>query len=477
MKNFKIRSISEHKKEKNKGFSIIRFIFLFVLVSAIFFVVFSVYVLAQVKNVIDSRHINVNTSIIETKEESDMTADDCGMLGCVKEMIFNPSCSVRESQGKTNIMLLGAGGMGHIQGGEDLTDTIIVASINHSDHSVAMVSIPRDLWVRPPGYKAMKINTLFRVSHQYYDEGFTVPKATIEDLLGIPIHYYAYIDFKGFEQMIDAIGGITVDVEKSFRDSQYPDGHFGYMTIAFEEGKQKMNGEEALQYSRSRHGNNYEGSDFARAKRQHKVIQAIKDKVLSFGTLFKIDDISEVIKDNYSSNIKACELYRFLLLAKDITKEKIHSLVLDDGPSGVLYTPTSQIREASYGGQYVLIPDGNNYNIIKRYVEKFMKNPDKFNRGVSVSILNGTGIAGLANQVGALLTSEGFNVKRRENTYGRRAYDETILFAREPGEIYQNLLFLEQLTGGKPVGKNPEPVNYGTDVVLILGKDYKIQEE
>jgi LCP family protein required for cell wall assembly len=342
---------------------------------------------------------------------------------------------------------------------------------------LSMISVPRDLWVRPPGYRPAKINTLYRTSTKYHDNGFIIPKVTIEDIFGLPIHYYAFIDFKAFTEVIDALGGVDVTVDNKFTDSRYPDGNFGYITISFDEGFQSMDGELALEFARSRHGNNGESSDFARSRRQQKIILGIKDKLLSFGTLFKINDIVDAIKNNYQSNIKPCEIYSFLLLGNNISKEKTHSLVLDDGPGGLLYTPMEEVRDASYGGQYILLPDGNNYKIIRKYVERFLNNPKIFSKGPSVAVLNGTNRIGLANKVGALLTSEGFNVTKRDNTYNRENYKNTVIYSKTPGDFYQSILSLQGLTNGDPTSVNTEPLEYGADIVLILGSDYKDPEE
>jgi len=450
-----------------KNHSFLRYFLIFFLIALTFFASMSFYVLAQVKTIVDSR---VGDSSIDGSENP----AECGMLGCLQDIVFNKSCPIKVSEDRTNILLLGAGGTSQIQGGSILTDTIIVLSISRSSGNVSMISIPRDLWVRPPGFNEAKINTLYGTSLKYYDNGFTIPKATIEDLIGLPIHYYTFIDFVAFEKVIDALGGVDVVVEKAFQDNTYPDGNFGYLTINFEAGATKMNGETALQYVRSRHGTNGESSDFARSRRQHKIITAIKDKILSFGTLFKIDSISEAIKNNYTSNIKPCEIYGLLMIAKDVNKENIRSLVLDDGPSGLLYVPTIQLREAAYSGAYILLPDGNNYNIIKKYVSKFLKNPDMLSKGPSVDILNGSGKEGLANKVGALLMSNGYRVLSRENTYGRRAYPECLIFAEKPGEYYETILDLQNLIGAKVVGENPEPIKTGADLVIIIGSNFDI---
>jgi len=466
--NFKVRSI-RNKKDNNYHIPFLKVFLIAILVSFCIFTAFSFYVLAQVKNIVDTRYIQDDNTISDT--------EDCGILGCVQDMVFNKSCSIKESKGRTNFMILGAGGKEHIQGGSVLTDTIIIASLDHNTMDLSMISVPRDLWVHPPGYKPAKINTLYRTSTQYHDNGFIIPKVTIEDIFGIPIHYYAFIDFKAFTEVIDALGGVDVVIDNKFVDYKYPDGNFGYMTIGFDEGPQSMDGETSLQFARSRHGNNGESSDFARSRRQHKIILGIKDKLLSFGTLFKIDGIVDAIKDNYQSNIKPCEIYSFLLLASEISKEKTHSLVLDDGPGGLLYTPMEEVRDMSYSGQYILLPDGNNYKIIRKYVERFLNNPKVFSKGPSIAVLNGTNTIGLANKVGALLASEGFNVTKRDNTYNRMNYKKTVIYTKTPGDFYQSILLLQGLTNGNPTSVNTEPLEYGADIVLILGSDYKDLDE
>ena len=430
-----------------------------------------VYVMAQIKNVIETQY----QPQIDQMEGS--LPQDCGIFGCVGKLIMEQGCALKSYNDVTNILLLGMGGQGHVQGGSDLTDTLIVVSLNHTDSTVSMMSLPRDLWVKPDNIQPNKINALYGISQRVYENkrlGYVVPKETIEGLFDIPIHYYAVIDFQGFVDVIDALGGVDVNVEKAFTDYQYPNGKYGYTTISFEEGLQHMDGEKALQYVRSRHSKE-EGGDFSRSRRQQNVIAALKDKVLSPGTIFKITSIAQAMLNNYDSNIMSCELIRFLSIAKNFDIKNIRSLVLDDGPSGVLYTPTNEVREEYYGGQYVLLPDGNDYSIIGQYVHTFLNKQQEKLQG-KVAILNGTGVEGLANKVGALLLAEGIEVVERGNTTNRVRFQETMMYdVSQSGTYIDTIEHIQEMIGGKLTPTNPESSTHNADILLILGADYKQQ--
>jgi LCP family protein required for cell wall assembly len=146
------------------------------------------------------------------------------------------------------------------------TDTIILATYNYETSDITMVSIPRDFYVRiyPDKTTFGKINSVYAYNEQKKkDSGMDRLKDVIKEMTGIEIQYYGIIDFNGFVELIDAVGGIYVNVENSFTDYQYPKG-LGYQTVSFKEGPQTMDGETALKFSRSRHSaHNNEGTDFA----------------------------------------------------------------------------------------------------------------------------------------------------------------------------------------------------------------------
>lgn len=258
-----------------------------------------------------------------------------------------------EREDRINTLLLGIGGPGH--DGPYLTDTIMVMSFKPSTNEVAMLSIPRDLVVNIPGYDYRKINNVlsFGRDQKYPGGGEVLVAKVVSDFLDVPIHYYARIDFNGFEDAIDALGGVHVTVARAFSDFEYPDNNYGYQTVRFKAGPQTMNGDLALKFARSRHGNNNEGSDFARAARQQKVLVATKDKALGLGTLAnpkKIADLLGVIGEHHQTNMEVWEMVRLAKLASGVKNDAIVTKVLDNGVNGLLKQGTG------LGGAYILQP-------------------------------------------------------------------------------------------------------------------------
>src|SRR3990167_9409715 len=231
---------------------------------------------------------------------------------------------LESDNGRVNVLLLGIGGKGHE--GPDLTDTIILASVDKGAKDVVLIAIPRDLWV--PNLSA-KINSAYAHGQEKQNgKGLDLAKETVSTLLGIPVHYAFRIDFNGFIEAVDLVGGLDVEVENSFVDPKYPisgkeddlcgltietqekDGVFEqvvkdatgsaiplsaindendpftcrYEELSFTKGLRHMDGAVALKFVRSRHGTGGEGSDFARSARQQKVILAFRQKVLSTET-------------------------------------------------------------------------------------------------------------------------------------------------------------------------------------------------
>ncbi|MFH0927967.1 MAG: LCP family protein, partial [bacterium] len=180
-----------------------------------------------------------------------------------------------DNTGRTNILLLGVGGYGHE--GPQLSDTILLVSLDREDKKVGIISIPRDLSVEIPGYGERKINSANAYGEEKgQGEGPKLAAQVAESVFGMPVHYYVRVDFNAFQSIIDQIGGVDINVDRAFTDSQYPTNDYGVETISFNAGWQHMDGQTALKYSRSRHGTGGEGSDFARSARQQKILNAVK---------------------------------------------------------------------------------------------------------------------------------------------------------------------------------------------------------
>lgn len=294
-----------------------------------------------------------------------------------KNFVFTPESSSEKFMGRTNILILGKGGADHEA--PDLTDTIIFSSISHERGDIVLLSLPRDIWV--PEIRA-KLNSAYYWGNQKEEGGGTIlSKALVEKIVGVPIHYSVVVDFSGFKDLIDTLGGVEVDVENSFVDERFPisgredddcDGDFEfkcrYETVSFEEGLQEMDGETALKFVRSRNSKGDEGTDLARAKRQQKIISAIKDKVLSWATLKspkKLASVVEVVRKNVETDILdsvGAVLARRVLQ----TRNQMESVVV---PEEFLVNPRTSSR---YDNLYVFIPASDTWEELNQWVEKLL---------------------------------------------------------------------------------------------------------
>lgn len=307
------------------------------------------------------------------------------------------SQELKKDGGKTNVLLMGIdkrsdesytyrGVDGVISKNSFRSDTIIVASYNYESEKVAMLSIPRDLWVDVPAFgdvqrQSMKINGVYSLGdvYNYPGGGQALLTKVVSDLLGVPIHYSARVDFEGVVQAIDSVGGIDVEVENAFVDYMYPiEGMENawpissrYKMIQFESGLQHMDGETALEYARSRHAAGVEGTDFARAIRQQKVITGFKEKAFSTETMKSpqaLVDLYQSLGDSFSTSAEINELLTAYDLAKTIDAGNIASYNLDDRddhPGGLLYAPP-----VSQYGAYVLVPEDETYAEIRLFVQQ-----------------------------------------------------------------------------------------------------------
>jgi anionic cell wall polymer biosynthesis LytR-Cps2A-Psr (LCP) family protein len=272
-----------------------------------------------------------------------------------------------------NFLILGIAGENHQ--GKDLTDTIMFASLNPYQKQLALVSLPRDIWLEK--WRA-KLNSI------YHYKGLPETKKTVEEILGQKTDYGIIIDFEVFQKIIDTLGGITVDIERSFDDYKYPipgkendlcNGdplyRCRYEHLHFEAGRQFMDGQTALKFVRSRNAQGEEGTDFARTARQQKVILAIKDKILS--------------KEFLLSPKKAIQLFKLITLniQTDIPKEKywqllkvglkIRNIKTITVNSNYLTNPPISKK---YDNQWVLVPKSGNWSEIQEYVKKFLISND-----------------------------------------------------------------------------------------------------
>ncbi|KKQ67498.1 MAG: hypothetical protein US86_C0001G0425 [Candidatus Daviesbacteria bacterium GW2011_GWA2_38_24] len=324
--------------------------------------------------------------------------------------VFSSGPNINSTDGRVNILLLGNAGGKH--DGAELTDSIIIASIDLKTKNAVLFSIPRDVWLESINHK---INAAYEIGIRS-GEGLNFVKDKIDDLLGIPIHYAVRIDFTGFAKAVDLIGGIEVDVPKTFDDYNYPiEGKENdlcgltekemdindetakllnltlgkhkvlvdredriatnssffwcrYERIHFNKGSTNLDGITALKFVRSRMGTNGEGSDFARSRRQQLVIEAFREKALSIPTLANPGKVTELISTfnkSVETDIPLDKFLDFYNLAKSINKTE--SVVLGDLGDGksLFYNPPP----SEYGGGWVLVPQGKDFSKIAELVK------------------------------------------------------------------------------------------------------------
>lgn len=200
-----------------------------------------------------------------------------------------------------NILILGVDTR-EVEGDQN-ADVIMIARVDFTTKEVRVVSIPRDLQVEVPGHGLSKINGAYNIGVKENPDnevaGVAMMRDTIQYNFSVPIHEFVLVDFEGFEEVIDAVGGITIVVPERIEDDAYPTEDFGTTTLIIEAGKQHMDGETALAYSRTRH----QDSDNERRDRQMLVIRALLDKGQSLGSVTKITGIIQAAGDTVMTSI------------------------------------------------------------------------------------------------------------------------------------------------------------------------------
>lgn len=384
-----------------------------------------------------------------------------------------PSDLSAEGDGRINIVLAGKGGSSHQDGGE-LTDSLILVSIDPFAKTASVLSIPRDLYVDVPGFWSMKINAVYAVAKtSSYDQSGDAKKAeldgmnklsdTIEDYIGVPIHYYVMVDFIAFEEIIDTVGGVKIDVESRLYDpTLLPE-----ILLDIYPGEHTFDGRTALYYARSRATS--PGGDFDRSQRQRQLLLALRDNIVSARLLvnpLKLNSILDTVGGSIHTNISIEEATKMYDITKGIDTDNIHSLSFVDDP--ILVTTTV------IGDQSVVIPVAgiNDYRAIKAFVRNRLLDGFINRENASITVLNGSGIHNLATQRANELKSYGYNVVEITNA-PTSDYISTVLIANTTTKVYtqeylENRLDVQAVDETLVAG---ELSRYTSDFVIIIGVD------
>lgn len=275
-----------------------------------------------------------------------------------------------ETSGRVNILLLGRAGESYP--GRNLTDTIMLVSLDTKNKKVGLLSLPRDLYapVLETGFST-KLNSLYQYGiSRGEDERYI--RSAVEHITGQDIHYFLSLDFDGFEKVVDALGGISVDVVKDFYDPRYPGKNYSYETFEIKKGWQVLDGKTALKYVRERHDD--PKGDFGRAKRQQQVLQAIKDKAFSAGTLFNfftVNNLMDALGESVRTDIGADDIRGFLALSRTIDTKNITPIVIDAWKKESLlrvdHVQVGPVRA------FILVPRVGNWNEIREVSDNIFR--------------------------------------------------------------------------------------------------------
>lgn len=318
----------------------------------------------------------------------------------------------------------------------DLTDTIILVSINTKNKIVTMLSIPRDLYVSYPTWWAWRINELYLRGKKALPEkkAMSYLEDKISEITWEKIDYYVSIDFNGFVKFVDLLDWVKVNVPNDLVDKEYPNdltdqgienGNWWYETFSINKWVQTLNGITALKYARSRHST----SDFDRSLRQQLVVKAIKDKLFQLNYIWnpiKLKSLFYAISSNLKTDLSLTDMISFALLAKSIQNNNIFSFNLNtscfDSASlcdrgGFLY----YWDRSAFWWASVVLPEWatasnvSSYSDINRFANVIFNYPEVFKENLEINFVNTTKVSGLANKFATELKKYWFNVPDKDS--------------------------------------------------------------
>ena len=380
------------------------------------------------------------------------------------------------------------------------TDSLIVVTVDPNTKTAGMLSIPRDLYVPIPGYDGEdRINKAYYLGEKddYPGGGPALAMRTIQNNFDIPIHFYAQIDFNGFRELVDTLGGIDVYVETEIDDPTYPDENYGYDPFYIGTGQHTLNGYDALRYARTRHT---AGSDFSRAQRQQQVLLAIRDKALQLNMIPKIPELWDSLSDSIDTNLQLIDIIELAQLVDDIKADDIKSAVIDynytvdyvtDIGAQVLLPLRDKIQplidsifveteptgpsEAEIQAQI----DAHNQERAEAIQEEIERQEELrstiTDEGGQVIVQNGTTQTGLATKTADYLQQEGFNIVQFGEA-DTTSYNHTVLVVYDESKIYtiQMLATIFDVQENN-IRLSPRPQD-GLDVRVIIGSDFEIPD-
>lgn len=353
------------------------------------------------------------------------------------------------------------------------SDTLIVVHVDTVGRWASMLSIPRDSRVEVRGIGQTKINvaygqgyaqaaTLYREGTTPQQGGMALASETVEQFLALPSHgqrinYVAQINFDGFAAIIDALGGITIDVPKAIVDEEYPTPDYGTMRVEFQPGIQQMDGARALIYARTRHAD----SDFDRGARQQQVLRAIADTLRARGKVGQLLTMPRLLDGLQGSVTTTIPLAQPDLM---VGLGWLISGLSPDDIEQVRISPETAPNYQEDGSDLVWNPDD-----VRAVVDRFLVLPNEASEAARVQVFNGTGVSGLANRMTIQVEQAGFTVLVAANAPATDVQQTIVYDAHDKPRTSRRLAKL--LGAVVRQGAPPDGIVSTADVVVVLGHD------
>jgi LCP family protein required for cell wall assembly len=363
------------------------------------------------------------------------------------------------------------------------TDTLIVVSVEPQTGEVAMFQVPRDMVDVPVPANARgvwgsvyrgKINSWYTANRNRTDlwpgksasaRGLNSVKALLGELYGLDIRHYALVNFQGFRKVVNAMGGVQVNVQIPVAESQFPTSDGKLTRIYIPAGPQHMTGTEALRYARSRH--RAAGGDFDRGRRQQRVLLSLREQMNPQAIIANLPQLVDALKDSVKTDIKTADLPKLLALAGGVDTKNIRSFV---------FAPSYYAQEFLTSPRgYIITP---NVSRIRKAVDQaFRVTPELLARrerleseGASVWVLNGSGRAGLETSSAEFLEYQGLNASApRRSIDERPSNTKIVVYNGKETDLPETIKYLERRFD-TTVTTATDPQR-GVDIVITLGKD------
>ena len=385
--------------------------------------------------------------------------------------VFRPA-ALKNDNGRVNILVAGnsADDTGH--DGAQLTDSIMVLSLNTNDNTALMLSIPRDTWVNIPGYGHSKINAA------YVYGGMGLLKTVVENTTGLNIHYTALVNYTAFRDLVNAVGGITITIKSSDPRGIY-DPSLDYTTrnccslAKYPNGPVTLNGKQALNLARARgdaYGSyGFPDADYTRTLHQRQMLLAIKDKASTTAVIanpLKVSQLVDAVGNNVKTDLQLNEMEALYYYGKKIDDSKIDSYnVRDLKGSG-----TPMLVGDMIDGQSAQIPAAgiDDFSDIQSQIQYLFSATPVQKENAAVVVLNATSTVGLAAQQATKLNEAGLSVLAHTDASTNQA--QTTILDNSQGQKPNTLAYLKKTYNATVVTDATQTANYpSADFILILG--------